>query len=570
MATIGWSRRRGRTAVLAVAVFAALVMSSCSSSPKSQSSTPSGQSAASGSGTPAAAGSTTILNVNDGRSGSYTANFNPLQSTSVNSGAPGPMYETLYFFNQLRADPPMPMLATAYAWSDGGKTLTFTIRDGVKWTDGQPFTAADVAYSFQVLKDHKALNGNGIPFGTITATDSSHVKLTFTAPSYSNLWYIAGQTYMVPQHIFSKMADVVTDLNSQPVGTGPFMLQSFAPQVYVLKKNPGYWQAGKPQIAGLRFKAFSGNDSSLTSLIGGQIDWEGGFIADIDQVYASKGPNNKYINTPLFTTVLLPNLTKFPGNDPAVRQALNLALDRDGINKKAFSGLDTDANTALLLSPRDAKYLDPSVAAGAKIATDTAKAQTTLESAGWVKGSDGIYAKGGKKLSFPVEIPSGYSDWVAALQVMQQQLKAVGIDLRPTGVSNTAWNSDLNSGNFTFALQNLFGGPTPYYLYNTWLNTASQAPNGNNSARYSNPDVDKALATIAGTNDAAVQQKAYGVIQAQVVKDLPYIPIGQSSSLTEFKDGNTGGWPTASNLFAIPAPWAHPDLGIVAANLTAK
>ena len=575
-------RSRRGTAVLALSLCAALTLTACGKSPKAQGTdsaattgATSAGAGASSAGTPGAGASKSdvskvILNVNDGRSGSYTANFNPLQSTQVNSGALGPIYETLFFFNQVRSDPPKPELGTAYSWADGGKTLNLTIRQGVKWSDGQPFTADDVAYSFQVLKQNKALNQNGIGFDTITATDATHVKLTFTAPSYSMLWYIAGQSYMVPKHIFSKMKDVATDLNSTPVGTGPFVLQTFAPQGYVLAKNPNYWQSGKPEIGGLRFKAFSGNDSSLTSLIGGQIDWEGGFIADIDKVYASKSPSNKYINTPQFTTVLVPNLSKFPGNDPVVREAINLSLDRDSINKKAFSGLDTPANGALLLTPRDASYLDPSVKSASTLTTDVPKAQSLLAAAGWAKGSDGIYAKDGKKLSFTVEIPSGYSDWVASLQVMQQELKSAGIDLKPTGVSNTAWNSDLLSGNFVFAMNNLYGGPTPYYLYNTWLNSANAAPNGNNSARYSNPVVDKALAAIAATDDPAAQQKDYATIQTQVVKDLPYIPVGLSSSLTEYRDNQVRGWPTSANLYALPAPWAHPDLGIVAANLTGK
>ena len=544
---------RRRTALLAATLSLALVAAGCGTAP-----------------TPAS-GDNPLLTVYNGASGQFTLNFNPYAPVPLGPTR-GMIYETLMFVNLAKAGDIRPQLAERYEWGPDGMSITFTIRKGVKWTDGQPLTAEDVAFVFNLNKDNEKINTASVPYAGATATDETHVTVTFTRPAYTYFWYVAGKTFIAPKHIWSKIADPATDTNAQPVGSGPYKLKQFSAQSIDLEKNPDYWQAGKPKVNNIRFVSFTGNEAALNALLAGQVDWEGGFIADIDKVYVAKNPQaNKYLNTPQFITVFVPNFDAGPTSDPAVRQAIYNAIDRDQVNKLAFSGYDTPASPGLLLQPRDQKWGTsdvPSTTPGA----DPAKAEDILKQAGYTKGADGIYVSPkGQKLSIRTKVVSGYSDWEQSLQVMKQQLAKIGIDLQPEPESKNAYDTDMENGSFDMIITNLYGGPEPYYLYNDFLNSANTKPVGqralHNFARFRSAAVDQALVTIGGTNDEAAKKQAYATIQKEAFDKLAYIPIGQSSTLTEFNGGKFKGWPTMDNLYALPMPFTEPDLGIVATNL---
>jgi peptide/nickel transport system substrate-binding protein len=518
-----------------------------------------------------ASGTNPLLTIYNGASGQFTLNFNPFSPVPLGPTR-GMIYETLMFVNLAKAGDIRPQLAEKYDWGADGKSITFTLRKGVKWTDGQPLTADDVAFVFNLAKDNPKINTSAIPFAGATATDDSHVTVTFTRPAYTYFWYLAGKTFIVPKHIWANVADPATDTNGTPVGSGPYKLKQFSAQAIDLEKNTGYWQAGKPKVNNIRFVSYSGNESALNALLAGQIDWEGGFIADIDKVYVSKNPGaNKYLNTPQFTTVFVANLEQGPTKDLAVRQAIYAAIDRDQVNKLSFSGYDTPSSPSLLLQPRDHKWASSDVPATAPSSADPGKAEDILKQAGYTRGGDGIYSGPNGKLSIKTKVVSGYSDWISSLQVMKQQLAKVGIDLQPQEESKNAYDTDMENGSFDMVITNVYGGPEPYYLYNDFLNSANTLPVGqralHNFPRFRDPAVDQALQTIAGTNDETAKKQAYATIGKEVADKLPYIPIGQSSTLTEFNGGKFKGWPTMDNLYALPMPFTEPDLGIVATNL---
>ena len=512
------------------------------------------------------------LTLYTGATGQLPNNFNPY-GASPTRAADGMIYETLMFFNLGKSGPPQPVLATAYTWSADGKTLKFTLRSGVQWSDGQPLTAKDIAFTFNLRKKYKALNQYGVPYDNATADDDTHVTITFTRPAFTDLWYIAGQSYMLPEHTWSKVADPTTFPDTKPMGSGPYLLNTYNSQNFTLKKNPHYWQPGKPEVSSIRFISLSGNTSSLTALQSGQVDWQSSFIPKLQQVWGSKAPTNNWINTPLYQTELTANMDRFPTNDKAVRQALYYGVDRQQLNNIAFDNQASETNCALALQPRDNSWVDQSLP-NLKPVYDPAKSQALLEADGWAKGSDGIYAKGGKRLSMTIKVVSGYTDYISALQTMQQQYQKVGIELKPQQQSYASYTADRGSGNFDLVIDSVYGGPTPYYLYNSFLNSANTAPIGKqalpNFARYRNPAVDAALAQVAGTNDPALQKAGYATIQKQICDDMPYVPLIQNSTLTEFRTDKVTGFPTKDNLYAIPAVYQVPDLAIVATNLKVK
>jgi peptide/nickel transport system substrate-binding protein len=159
---------------------------------------------------------------------------------------------------------------------------------------------------------------------------------------------------------------------------------------------------------------------------------------------------------------------------------------------------------------------------------------------------------------------------------MTQELKEVGIELKPSQLAYNEWSNNEVQGKFQLSLDSIGLGPSsnPYFTYNPHYSTSATAKvgqaagNSGNYARYSNPAVDQAIAAAGATNDATVQKQQYAIIQQQIIKDLPYIPIYVNSTLTEFNTSRATGWPTNDNKYAFPASWKSWDNGIVLTNLT--
>ncbi|HET9972330.1 MAG TPA: ABC transporter substrate-binding protein, partial [Streptosporangiaceae bacterium] len=270
-----------------------------------------------------------------------TQTFNPFVPTGApwGMGATGLIYEPLIQFNLAAPPKYTPWLATSYQWSNGGKTLTFAIRQGVKWNDGQPFTPADVAFTFNMLKNDAAVNLNGVKYGSISVS-GNNVVLTFATPQFTNLQSIAG-TGMVPKHIWSSQATPEKFTDPNPVGTGPFKLGSFTPQGFTLVKNPGYWQADKLKVPKVFFPVYTSNTSALSALFSGQIDWTGNFIPGLEKSFVKPNPQfHHYWEAPGGTNSLVPNLNKWPTNQLPVRQAISAAINRQVLASEGEAGLE--------------------------------------------------------------------------------------------------------------------------------------------------------------------------------------------------------------------------------------
>ncbi len=258
-----------------------------------------------------------------------TQAFNPFVATQAayGMGATGLIYEPLIEFN-LAAPPKFyPWLATSYAWSNGGKQITFTIRSGVKWNNGTAFTPADVAFTYNMIKKNTAINLGGLAISNVS-TSGNKVTLTFPSAQYTNLEQIAG-VGIVPASVWSKVSNPATFTDPNPVGTGPFVLDSFTAQGFTLKKNPSYWQASQVAVPKVYFPVYTSNTGALAALFAGQIDWTGNFIPGLQKDFVAKSPAyHHFWEAPGGTNALIPNLNKWPTNQLAVRKAISLAINR--------------------------------------------------------------------------------------------------------------------------------------------------------------------------------------------------------------------------------------------------
>ncbi len=449
------------------------------------------------------------LTVVPGPLGVFTRNFNVFANGSVLSGTQGLVYETLLFFN--REDGSVkPWLASSYQFSSDATSLTFKLRPGIQWSDGKPLTSADVVFTLNIVRNHPAVDYSAIwtVINSVSAPDDHTVIVRLKQPSVPILWYLGGQTYILPQHLWSSVSNPVTYTNPNPIGTGPFVLKSFTPQVYDFQRNPHYWQPGKPYIDEIRYPAFNSNTSADLLLSQGSVDWTGLFTPNVNKTFATRDPvHNRYWFPPNNVVTLYPNLTKYPFNLSAVRQAISIAIDRDKLYHIGEDGYEPPSHPTALVLPANQSFLSPNYA-NASFSVDTAKATLLLKGAGFRKGSDGIYVdKNGKRLAFNINVVSGWTDWVTDCQIMASNLQAIGMDVKVNAISFNSYYSALQMGSFDTAISWTSTGPTPYFLYDTMLGSVNTAPIGqpatSNFERWSDPTTDKLLQRYSNRHSLA-------------------------------------------------------------------
>ncbi|HUZ65393.1 MAG TPA: ABC transporter substrate-binding protein [Acetobacteraceae bacterium] len=500
--------------------------------------------------------------------------FNP-QSNFLSAGV---VYETLMFVNTLQNAKVTPWLATKYTWSDGNKVLTFTIRKGVKWTDGQPLTAADVVFTFNMLKKYPALDLNTVwaVLAGVEQKGNDQVVMRFRGPAVPYFYYIADQVGIVPAHIWGKVKNPVTYADAKPVGTGPFTIERCTPQNVSYARNPHYWQPGLPKISRIEYPAFTSNPPANAILSTGAAQWGGQFIPNLKAEYLSKNPSNHYWFPPVVNVAIFINQTNPLLKNLAVRRAMAFAIDRNRVAKIGEYGYEPAANQAGIVTPTFTPWLDAAQLKAAGYAYDPKKAIAILEKAGYKRGKDGMFVSpGGKPLSFTIINQSAYTDWVAALQVVSQELAAVGIKLNVQNLAGNDYSAKLYNGNFDLAYAYESGGPTPYYEFRQWLYGPASAPIGKSAAtnweRYSNKATDTLIDSYATTTSTARQKTIMAKLENVLLQDVPLIPVTEQVDWDEYSTKEFTGWPTPANPYAQPfAGFVFPDWEIVMLHLQKK
>ena len=510
----------------------------------------------SGSSSPGTAG---VLTVATGAT-AYPDDFN-LYSPNAEDATNGMIYEPLFFYNTAKAGDIQPWLGTQYAWSNGGKTLTVQLRHGVKWTDGKPFTSADVVFTFNQALHSTALNKFGLPLASVSASGPYEVTIGFTKSAYTDAYYALGRVEILPEHIWTSVKNPATFLNLHPVGTGAYVLTKFSPQAFELTANPHYYLPGLPHFKTIRFISYSGNTTMDAAIEAGQLDWSGAYIPNIKQVYLAKDPLFIVSDIPLGTTFLVPNMATGPTTKLAVRQAISAAINRSYISDTVYNGYAPASNPEALITPNYNNVLDPSLASAKFASPSVAAAKSLLAGAG-IK----------TPLNLTVKMVAGYTDYLSVLQVMQQELKPAGINLSIDQEAYTAFISDQDNGNFQLLIDSFGFTPDPWSYYYSTLDSAITKPIGTvdtagNFERYKNPQVDSLLSQIAGTTDLSVQKPAFYKIEQIFTQDMPLIPLWEAQDEIEFNGHHVSNVPTAANPYGAPPVWLQPDVGWVSARL---
>ncbi|KTR74381.1 peptide ABC transporter substrate-binding protein [Microbacterium oxydans] len=500
-----------------------------------------------------------------------TNNFNPFAVDTATHMTFGAIYEPLFFFNQLSDDAPVGLLGDSYEFNEDGTVLTIAIKPDLKWSDGEDLTAEDVAFS---LGYGSNLDPDMV---SVDATDDTTVVVTYSSPKFTATSLILGSTWIIPKHIWSEIDDYMTETNPKPVGSGPYTLKSFTDAAYTLEANP-LFRDGAPAIKEVQDIGIDSNQSSEDLLKTGKLDWVGQFIANPDGV-TSNGRIST-MNQQQDPTVIMTCADASMGctgaqTDPAVRQALNVAIDRGAISGKAFAGLSGEASPSFALLPRDEKWLsDPSLAVSPQ-EPDAASAEGILEAAGYTKGSDGFYGKDGTPIELDLFSPDGWTDYNDAAKLISSQAAKAGIRVNARTVSEAEYWTPISTGEFQLALygitQSLVADPfSNYDRYFTTTATAKvgeEPTKGQNYARYTNPAVDEAVKRAGATQDEVIKKDAYAMVQTEIARDLPYIPVVLNASQSFFNTADFTGWPSDDDLYAAPLPYLSTASAVILTHL---
>jgi peptide/nickel transport system substrate-binding protein len=455
-----------------------------------------------------------------------------------------------------------PFLATGYKFTNP-TTLVYTIRPGVKWSDGTPLTPADVVFTFDLLKKYPALDANGV-WSQIKAVAASgdNVTFTFKAPNVPFAATIA-QTPIVPQHIWSTVANPVTFTNTHPVGTGPFKLGSFSPTQYTLTKNTLYWGASTIAPTSVVFPAQATSQATnQLEVSSGQFDWAYQYLPDVQATYVSRDPaTNKYWFPPGGTIGLFLNLTKTPYSNVNFRQGVSLALDRATIAQKAVNGYLASASTSGIILPNEQQWLDTSLPDQGVVSQNIAAATAAFAKAGYTLSGGKLTGTGGTQASMTIVLPNSFSGGGAAATEISTELGKVGIKVTLDEPQYAQYSQTIQAGTFDAAIGGFGGTGSPYTDFNEALNgnfaTPVHTPTVNNFERYSNTGVDAALATLAAATTQPAQQKATDQLETMIYNNVPIVLLYYGGSWGLFSTKHFTGWPSASDPYTLPTNYNY-------------
>lgn len=502
--------------------------------------------------------------------GPQTNNSNPFLPTSagVALGYRAMIYEPLVQTNPIApSEKGTPWLAEKWEWADNYQKLVVTTRAGVKWNDDQPFTAGDVAYTFNLMKDKSALNTNGIPIAAASKVSDTSAEITFSKPQFVNENKILN-SLIVPEHIWKDVPDPTTFTDEKPVGTGPYTLKTFTPQTVTVAVRTSYWQE-LPKVPEIQYTAYNDNSAQTTALASGASQWSYVFMPDFETLFVNKDPKNHKVWMPagLGIHALWLNTAKAPFNNVALRKALNMVVDREVIFQQGHSKLFPKVdNVTGIPSPAG----DPFIAAeykGKTAKVDVEGAKKLLTEAGYKLEGDVLKDPAGAPVTFALTDPAGWSDYLTDLDIIKNAVKALGITAEVKTQTVDQWTTDFNAGAFDATMHWTNSGATPFEGYQNIMDAATSKPIGEAAAsaqgRFNDPAATAALNAYASAPDDAARKASLDLLQKIFVEQVPAIPLVSSPVGAEYSTKKWVGWPTAEDPYAPPQPTQTNALQVV-------
>lgn len=432
------------------------------------------------------------------------------------------LYETLV---NITADGYEGCLAESWDISDDGKTYTFHIRDGVKFSDGEVCDANAIKANFDAIienKDrHTWLEMMNLLVG-VSAPDDKTFVIELSEPYYPLLTEL-GVTRPFAMISPKAMKDGSTkDGVNAYIGTGPYVLTDFVTDEYaIFEANENYW-GEQPKIKKITVKVIPDNQTRILALEKGEIDMIfGKNMIDADAINQYTG-NDKFtvsLSDPTSTRQIVLNTTRDVLADKEVRQALQHATNKQAISDGIFYGLEQPADT---LFAKTVPYCDIDLE---PYAYDVELAQSMLDEAGWVVGADKIREKDGQKLNIDLLYNSDSVTEKAIAEYLQSEYQKIGISLNIHGEEEQSYRDNMKAGNFDMVFNICWG--TPYDPQSS--QAAMRAPvYGDYAAQLGledKADIDQAITDILVSTDETKRQELYTFVLTRLHEDAVYIPL---------------------------------------------
>ncbi|MDQ2871642.1 MAG: peptide ABC transporter substrate-binding protein [Candidatus Eremiobacteraeota bacterium] len=450
-----------------------------------------------------------------------------------------------------RGRPRPALLAVIPTASNGGisadgRTLTYHLRTGVRWSDGVPVTAGDVLYTLHAILDprnpvrsHEGYDLIDKAVAKNSRTVVLHLKHAWAPAVQTYFSYGFSPQFVLPAHVLRKQEPLAqAAFNADPsVGDGPFIFESWhRGESLLYRANPHYWR-GAPAVRRLDLRIIPDPQTNLVMLGSGQLDWN--LIAPVQQANLRGRTGIAFRDVPTAVTAgLALNTTHAPLNDVRVRRALAMSIDREGISKKITLGKYPVTN---MLQPQFSWAFDPSVR---EPAYDPRAADAAFDAAGWRRGTDGVRQKNGKRFSLVyVQFPESTTG-VRVATTVQQELRERGLDVSIKSVSNAQLflpgaRGTLSSGNFDLAYVPFTMGADPDDSSILACKEAS------NYMRYCNATVDALEKRALAATSQHERKAVYRRIGATVAADVPIVYLFNADYIYAYRTALHGFYPNA-------------------------
>lgn len=500
------------------------------------------------------------------------SSWNPMNTGGYAMGTFGLCYEPLFLYDPL-TDEYVPWLAESGEWTSDN-VYTLSVREGVNWSDGEPFDASDVVFTFELGQiDGVYYQPLWDWLDSAEQVDDYTVEFTFSEPLYQEWGNLLYSMAMLPQHVWENKTDeeVATGANENPMGTGAYLYDTHAQDRMVWVKNPDWWAIDGfgIEVAPNRIVDIvnSSNNVALGLVLQGQLDLSNNFLPGIATlVDGGYGIQTYYPEAPYMlsanTAWLLMNNDTPPMDDPAFRRAMAYAVDVSQIVEVVYGNIVQASNPTGLLPIWD-RFVDQDVVDELGFSYDPDQARAILAEAGYVDtdGDGFLEMPDGSPIELSIIVPNGWTDWMESIRIISNGAQEVGINLQPEFPDYGGYADARNTGTYEMAISNEAQMSNTVWTYYDWV---FQSPlqdtmtNGNYS-RYDNQEVFDLVVQLDQTpvDDVEAMQEIISQIQRIQLTDMPLIPLWYNGLWSQHTSSAWTNWPTAAEDTPnhLPATW---------------
>ena len=501
------------------------------------------------------------------------SNWNPMVTWGYAMGTIGFCYESLFMYDPLAGEY-IPWLAESGEWTDVS-TYVLHLRQGVNWSDGEAFDADDVVFTFELGQRFPTVQYAPMWdwLESAVKTDDYTVTFTFSDPLYQEWGNFLYSRVMLPEHLWADRTeeDVVSGINENPVGTGPYLYETFSQDRMVWVKNPNWWatsllglEVGPTRIVDI---VNGSNNVALGLVLQGGLDLSNNFLPGVATlVEGGYGLQTYYADPPYMlsanTAWLLMNNTKAPMDDPEFRRAMAFAINVGEIVQVVYGNIVMAANPTGLLPIWD-QFVDQTVVDELGFTYDPDQARTILAGAGYADtdGDGFVEAPDGSEISLKVIVPFGWTDWMESIRVISESAQAVGIDLQTEFPDYSGYADARNSGNYDMLISNDAQMSDTAWTYYDWMfqEPILETMTNGNYGRYENQEVFDLVVQLDKTpvDDIAEMQAITSQIQRIQLTDMPLIPLWYNGLWSQVSNAVWTNWPSSADDAShyLPATW---------------